>query len=299
MTFLDRVRALPLLGVGLSTEYGAGRTPGALDPLQVRVDRPEDVGFLEIGVEVARGLDAAAERWVGAGHPTTLHFLDLNLDEPEDFDEPWLLALNRLIERMRPAWLCGDAGTWHMGRREPAHMLLLPPILSRESAKRYADGIVRLREATGLEVLPENPPGTAFVGDLHILDFFALVTEYADTGLLLDAAHLSIFQGLQGLEATAGLDDFPIERIVEVHIAGGKERVERGFTFIEDDHGPIPQPGALQILERIAPHAPNLRAVVFECERNGAASVRAGFEQIHGVLAAAPAFRANAAVAGR
>lgn len=288
-----------MLGVGLSTEYGAGRSPGALDPLRVRADRPQDAAFLEIGVEVARGVDAAAERWIAEGHPTTLHFLDLNLDEPEDFDAPWLLRLQDLINRMRPRWLCGDAGTWHMGRREAAHMLLLPPILSRESAKRYAEGIVRLREATGLEVLPENPPGTAYVGDLHVLDFFALVTEYADTGFLLDAAHLSIFQHLRGLEPWAGLDGFPIDRIVEVHIAGGKERVERGFAFIEDDHGPVPQPGALHILQRLAPAATNLRAVVFECERNDATSVRAGFEQIHRVLADAPAFRPTALAAGR
>ena len=57
-----------------------------------------------------------------------------------------------------------------------------------------AEGIVRLRAATGREVLPENPPGAVYLGDLHLLDFFARVAERGDTGLLLDCAHLAIFQ---------------------------------------------------------------------------------------------------------
>ena len=59
------------------------------------------------------------------------------------------IALRALAGAMRPAWLCGDAGMWHLGRRERGHMLLLPPILTRDAADAMADGIVRLREATG------------------------------------------------------------------------------------------------------------------------------------------------------
>ena len=70
----------------------------------------------------------------------------------------------------------------HFGVRDRNHMLLLPPVLTRGFADATADGIVRLREATGREVLPENPPGQVFVGDLGLLDYFARVCERADTG---------------------------------------------------------------------------------------------------------------------
>ena len=87
--FAERVRSLPRLGLGVSTEYGAGDAPGALDVAALRAAHPAYAGFLELGVEVAKGLDAHAARWVAAGLPTTYHFLDVNLDEPDDLDPTW------------------------------------------------------------------------------------------------------------------------------------------------------------------------------------------------------------------
>src|SRR5262245_48460057 len=234
MPFSERVGALPRLGLGVSTEYGAGDAPGALDVLALHDAHPRFAGFLEIGVETVKGLDPHARAWVGRGLPTTYHYLDVNLDEPEDFDDEWLGDVRAIAQEIRPAWLCGDAGMWHLGRRERGHMLLLPPVLTREAADAMAEGIVRLRAAVGLEVLPENPPGAVYLGDLHLLDFFARVAERADTGLLLDCAHLAIFQRTRGLDPFSGLDGFPLERVVEMHVAGGTEHRHADFAWVED-----------------------------------------------------------------
>ena len=61
--FLQRAAALPRLGLGLSTEYGASRADGALDPNAMRREHPELARFLEVGVEIAKGLDAPATAW--------------------------------------------------------------------------------------------------------------------------------------------------------------------------------------------------------------------------------------------
>jgi uncharacterized protein (UPF0276 family) len=278
--FLDRVRDLPRLGLGVSTEYGAFGHEDTLDPQELLARDPRFAGFVEVGVEVAKGLDAPTRAWLAQGRPTTFHFLDVNLDEPEDFDEPWLAALRSLIAEVRPAWLCGDAGLWHFGRRERGHMLLLPPVLSDESAIRMAAGIARLRHETGHEVLPENPPGSVYLGDLHLLDYFARVCERADTGFLLDVAHLAIYQRALGHAPLDGLDGFPLERIVEIHVAGGIERTHDGFTFIEDAHAPQVLDDTWQILDAILERLVNLRAVVFECERNRLDEVAPVFGEI-------------------
>jgi uncharacterized protein (UPF0276 family) len=172
------------------------------------------------------------------------------------------------IAILRPAWMCGDAGLWHFGARDRGHMLLLPPVLVPEAVAPMAAGIAALREATGLEVLPENPPGAAFVGPLHVLELFAAVAEAADTGLLLDCAHLAMFQRARGLPPDAGFDAFPWERVIEVHVAGGSERAVEGLPFVEDDHGAQVLPDTWAIFEAVLPRAKNLRAVVVECERN-------------------------------
>ncbi|MCK6503928.1 DUF692 domain-containing protein [Myxococcota bacterium] len=279
MRFLDRVQNLPVLGIGVSTEYGAADTPGGLDLSQLHAQAPQYGRFLEVGVEVAKGLDRHARAWVERGGATTYHFLDVNLDEPEDLDPAWLDQVRLLAAVLRPAWLCGDVGLWHFGRRERGHMLLLPPVLTDDAAKALADGIIALREATGLEVLPENPPGSVYVGDLHLLDFFARLCDYADTGMLLDVAHLAIYQRVTGRQALDGLDGLPLERLVECHVAGGVERQTDGFRWIEDDHSPAVLPDTWAIFERVAA-GPNLRAVIFECERNPLADCLPGFGRI-------------------
>jgi uncharacterized protein (UPF0276 family) len=159
-------------------------------------------------------------------------------------------------------------------------MLLLPPVLTRDAADRLADGIVRLRAETGYEVLPENPPGVVYVGDMHLLDFFARVCERADTGMLLDCAHLAIYQRVCGHGPADGLDGFPLDRVIEVHVAGGAIREHEGYPFVEDDHGLEVLPDTWTILDEVAGRAAELRAVVFECERNGIEGVRAGLNDL-------------------
>ena len=147
-------------------------------------------------------------------------------------------------------------------------MTLLPPILSHESARAYAEGIGYLRGRFQREVFPENPPGVLFLGQLDLLDFFAEVIEESDTGFLLDAAHLAIYQSLKGRDPLDGLTDFPLDRIVEVHIAGSTLREVDGLSFWSDDHQPNVRPETWRIVEFLAERASNLKAVVFECERN-------------------------------
>lgn len=282
--FLTRVRDLPRLGLGISTEYGA-KAAGGLDPLALARRHPGFAGFLEVGVEADRGLDDDAQRWLAAGRATTYHFLDVNLDDPADYaDEAWLERVRAHIATLRPAWLCGDAGLWHFGPRERGHMLLLPPILTHTSMLAMSAGIVALRTATGREVLPENPPGQAFVGDMHLLDFYAALVREADTGMLLDLSHLAIYQRLMGHAPDARLADFPLERIVEVHIAGGIERDHDGFAWVEDAHGADVLPEVWALFEWLVPRAPNLKAVVFECERNPIDVTLPGFARIQSLL---------------
>lgn len=278
-SFVERAQALPCLGLGVSTEYGASSQAGALDPAQLRREHPSFAGFLEVGVEVIKGLDADALAWAEAGWATTYHFLDINLDEPEDFDAAWLDQVRACAARLSPAWMCGDAGLWHFGARARGQMLLLPPVLEAEAVGPMAEGLIALREATGLEVLPENPPGAVFLGSMHLLEFFSRVAEAADTGLLLDCAHLAMFQRARGLDALDGFEDFSWDRVIELHVAGGSEREREGLGWIEDDHGVEVLDETWRIVEAAAARASNLRAVVVECERNAIADVVPLFER--------------------
>jgi uncharacterized protein (UPF0276 family) len=269
---------LPFLGLGVSTEYGA-REHG-LDLAELRGRSAGLVRFLEVGVDLERGVDADARAWAERGWPLTYHFLDVNLEEAEDQDEAWVAETGALARELGAAWLCGDAGLWHVGPRERGHGTLLPPILEPEGADELADNVRALRERAGLEVLPENPPAHVYLGRMHLLDYFARVAERADCGLLLDVAHLAIYQRVSGRRPLDGLDGFPLERVVEVHVAGATPFDWQGLPLVEDDHGLTPLPDTWTLFEHVAARAPNLRAVVLECERNAIEGVLPLYERL-------------------
>lgn len=278
-TFAERATALPRLGLGISTEFQA-QAQGGLDPLELQRRRPDLVRFLEIGADLERGIDADSRAWIERGLPTTYHFLDVNLEEGEDLDDAWVDDTEALARACGAAWLCGDAGLWHVGPRERGHGILAPPVLEPESADEMARNVRRLRERTGFEVLPENPPAHLYLGRMHLAEYFARVVETADSGLLLDVAHLAVFQHVRGHAPTTGLDDFPLERVIEVHVAGGTPFEWQGTTFVDDDHGTHVLPATWEILGFVLPRATNLKAVVFEGERNRIDEVVPVFERI-------------------
>lgn len=272
------VTSLPRLGVGISAEFESDRR--GIDALALRGEVPGLVDFLEYGCDLARGLDGQARRWAAAGLPATYHFLDLNLTEPDDADPAWLASTAALAAELGAAWLCGDGGLWHFGPRDRGHETLLPPILTRDSALEMAEAIARVEAATGMACLPENPPAPLYLGDLHILDYFAIVAGETGGGLLVDCAHLAIYQRATGRAPLDGLDGFPLDRVVELHVAGGSERDADGFAWIDDDHQPEPLADTWLLFEHIAARAPNLKAVVYECERNPPAQVVDNFRRI-------------------
>ncbi len=276
---------LPRLGVGISAEFDSARR--GIDAVRLYDERPGTIDFLEVGADLARGLDEHALRWAARGLPATYHFLDLNLEEPEDVDDAWVAGTVGLARTLGAAWLCGDGGLWHFGPRDRGHQTLMPPILCHDSAHAMADAVARVESQTGLRCLPENPPATVYLGDLHLCDYFGLVAARANCGLLLDCAHLAIFQRARGHAPLDGLDGFPLDRVVELHVAGGTERVTDGFSWIDDDHGPEPLDDTWRIFEHVVARTPNLKAVVYECERNGVEEVLAGFARVRARVAEA------------
>lgn len=277
--FHSKLDSLPFLGVGISGEYGARPH---IEPLDFIQRWPGLVHFVEYGSDIERGLDGRILRWIEQGHAATYHFLDVNLEEPEDLDPLWLEQTSAMAKRLRSPWICGDSGLWHFGPRDRGHGLLLPPILSPESAEYTAKVVREIQEKTGFLVLPENPPSLYYLGTMHILEYFAKVAVDADCGLLLDAAHLAIFQKARGLDPLHGLENFPVERVIEMHVAGGGDAVtEDGYRYIDDDHRAEVHEDVWTIVEHLIPRCTNLKALAYECEHNEPEATIATFERLN------------------
>jgi hypothetical protein len=138
----------------------------------------------------------------------------------------------------------------------------LPPRQSIAGVEAAANAIRRLRDALQVPIAVET--GTSYLrprtDELPDGEFVARVIEAADCGLLLDLhnVYCNSVNGRQPLEEF--LDQLPLERVWEVHLAGGFEF--EGF-YLDAHSGGIPEP-LHQVLEETIPRLPNLKAVIFE-----------------------------------
>jgi uncharacterized protein (UPF0276 family) len=113
-------------------------------------------------------------------------------------------------------------------------------------------------------------------------EFVARVAEAADCGIVLDLhnAYCNERNGRQRVtDFVAGL---PLERVWEVHLAGGFER--RGY-WLDSHSGAVPAPLA-DLAARVLPQLPNLKALVFELFPQylplvGLDTIRAQLELLH------------------
>ena len=138
----------------------------------------------------------------------------------------------------------------------------LPPRQTESGVRIYADAIRRLREGLGVPLAIET--GVNYFrprsDELDDGEFMAAVAEEAGCGILLDLHNIYANQlnGRQTIDKF--LSQLPLQRVWEVHLAGGFEM--EGF-WLDAHSGPIPEP-LLAICREVVPQLPQLKAILFE-----------------------------------
>jgi uncharacterized protein (UPF0276 family) len=139
---------------------------------------------------------------------------------------------------------------------------LLPPLQTRAGVDAAVAAVSRVAGAlpvpflieTGVNYLRPTP------GCLSDGAFVAAVAEEADCGILLDLHNLwaNEVNGRQTVREFVA--ELPLERVREVHIAGG---LEHAGYWLDAHSGRIPEP-LLELAAWVVPRLPNLGAIVFE-----------------------------------
>jgi uncharacterized protein (UPF0276 family) len=139
---------------------------------------------------------------------------------------------------------------------------LLPPIPTPDSVAAAVSHIASYQQLLDRPFLVETP--TSYLrpqpGDLTDGEYVARVAEEADCGILLDLHNIWANE-LNGRQPVADfVDSIPLERVWEVHVAGGFEF--EGYHL--DAHvGPVAE-RLLQVAQYVVPRLPNVRALLFE-----------------------------------
>ena len=203
----------------------------------VRGDADDKVAFLEVAPEnyMHRGgrspkrLATLAERF-----PIITHGLMMSLGGTDPFDDAYMAELKAFLDRYDPPWHSNHI-CWSGMDGAVLHDLLPIPFTT-ETAKRVAG---RIREAADRLERPmaiENISWYLQLGK-STLDEAAFITEVlerADCGLLLDVNNVFVNATNHGFDAQAWVDAVPLERVVQLHIAGHEPWDE---TLLVDTHG--------------------------------------------------------------
>ncbi len=234
--FEGRAGALPWLGIGLSVDLyspnlfnlvGALRAVGC------------SFGYLELFKASESGLREVGRRLPDV--PFAFHGEGLWLTQPDFQGTPQgeceLDATIAQLNVLGCRWINHECASKQIGGY--AFGTYLPPLFTEAAAEVVAENARYIQtrldrgclSADGRApfLLLEVPPWTYFgAGHLEVPAFFTLITAQAPCGLVLDLGHLWTVYRYSGAWRTQSLrdfaarffDDFPLERVVQIHVAG-------------------------------------------------------------------------------
>lgn len=258
---------LPWLGLGLSSNLDATAWP---HPYRLLAEEPGLFDYVEysapLSLEEARAQASLfPDMWERLGQvPVLFHPVHLNLYGPQLEPPQALASLEAQARAVRSAWVGNDVGWWHAGGQPfPGYLYFTPP-LTEAALQDCVAHALHVQSALSVPLVLENPAVLARRGELHVLDFMARLHALTGLPLLLDLGHLLSYQLAAGLPPEAGLERFPLESVLEIHLAGGvvARRGERCFYL--DDHTQPVREELFGLLEALVPRCPRLRAVTYE-----------------------------------
>jgi uncharacterized protein (UPF0276 family) len=210
------IDVLPLgHGIGLRTEHYPDvlATSPAVDWFEVISDN-----FMVPGGNPRRVLRAVRERW-----PVVLHGVALSLGSTDPLDARYLDDLAALAAEVEPAMI-SDHLCWGSHGGQYAHDLLPLPF-TEEALAHVVERVQRVQDRLKRRILVENVSSyVAFAqSSLTEAEFLTALAARADCGLLLDVNNVFVSAHNHGFDARAFLDEVPVGRVGQFHLAGHSE----------------------------------------------------------------------------
>jgi uncharacterized protein len=185
---------------------------------------------------------------VGGTAPDSRHWEPL-ADSIQLLQAPWAsehLSFNRTV---------GRDGPFQTG-------FLLPPIQSTNAVEVAVSNILQLKSMLKVPFAFET--GVSYLqpisGEMSDGAFIAAVADGADCGIVLDLHNLWTNERNGRQSVVAVLDEIPLDRVWEMHLAGGDQF--DGYWI--DSHSGIVPAEVINLAITVAPSLPNLKAIIFE-----------------------------------
>lgn len=255
---------LPTLGVGASLSLSSDPDPVTL------VKKKGGPSFIEYaGLVDVNAIADEVERVHAAGAPVLYHPSYINFCGSFPNSRVWLEATAQHIEGVKSAWFAQDVAYcfWEAGAAYSTSLgYFVPPIFNRASLEIAIKRVKEVQDIVNVTVAIEPPPLTFITGNMPLFSFFGELAERTDSAILLDMGHLVSYEMASGKKVKDELEQFPCERVIEVHIAGGRLKEVADGPIYVDAHECTILEQTWQMFVAMLPELPNIKAVCYECE---------------------------------
>lgn len=252
-------KTFPTIGVGLGLRS---------EVAQKTLESTDRIDWLEIISEQYMNAGGASrellERASGV-YKIIPHGVNLSIGSTDDINSDYQKTLKSLIDKLNPPWwsdhLCFTShGGTYMNE-------LLPLPFNKETARYVAERGRIIQEYMERPFLFENItyymriPGSTMTE----AQFLSEVLELSDCGLLLDINNVHVNSLNHGFDPIEFLEQIPLDRTVQLHIAGHIHAPE--FDAYVDTHG-APIIGPVYKLLKYVMERTDVKAILLERDQN-------------------------------
>jgi uncharacterized protein len=245
--------ALPRLGVGM----------GYRVPLHQEImNNREHIDFLEVVTDqyiyaapekVDRLIDSVRDM------PVIPHGVALSVGTDMPIDTDYLEKTAAFVERTNAAWFSDHLSFTKVPDIDIGQ--LTPLWFTEESLDIVCRNVNQIKAHTDTPFLLENITYYFPIpfSEMTEAEFITRVLERTDCGMLLDVNNVHINSINLGYDPHEFLKSLPLERVVQLHIAGGR----RMFGMLVDTHGAALHPEVWELLDFVVANAP-VKGIILE-----------------------------------
>jgi uncharacterized protein (UPF0276 family) len=256
----DALKKIPYLGVGIGLRN---------EIADATLEHERAIDVLEIISERFFNRPAATRdflRRFSNAFPIIPHGVKLSIASAMDIDRDFLKNMKKLCEFVRASYYSDHFALTRLPGIDIGH--LSPVWFTREVLEMVVEKVGVIQDFLGIPLVLENISSIFAISeaDFEEPEFVTRVCKRTGCGLLLDVTNVYINAYNCGQDPQSFLERFPLDHVVQVHLAGGV--IENGWfydTHSQEINGV--NEGAWRLLERAADEC-DIKALIIERDQN-------------------------------
>ena len=175
-------------------------------------------------------------------YPLVSHGVSLSLGSIDPLNERYLQELKELFTWVNPPWFSDHLCFSSVDNQYFHDLIPLPR--TAETVQHVVSRIKQVQDIFQKPFLIENLTQILQcpLDSLTEAEFYTDVLEKADCGLLLDVNNVYVNSQNHNINPMAFLDNIPLVRVVQIHIAGHSQNCEHQDVLIDTHGAPVADP---------------------------------------------------------